>query len=148
MTACGQLTQFCADKTASQTGANCLATGQAAVEATCRTSLAACLPVCDPVTPTPCAGLCSNPVAFTRPDGTTFQSGALGSGATCHETQSQLLSGSCGSWVAGRALFINGREICNGPTGGSWGYPLPPQRNDGYCIQTTAGGADASFSAF
>jgi hypothetical protein len=30
-----------------------------------------------------------------------------------------------------------------------WPYPLPPQRNHGYCIQTTAGNSpNASFRAF
>ena len=147
MTACGQLSQFCADNTASQTGANCLATGQAGVEATCRTSLQACLAVCDEVKATPCSGLCSNPTAFTVPDGSLFQSGSLGSSATCHETHSEVLSGSCTNFAGGRKLLINGRQICDGGND-SWSYPLPTQRNHGYCVQTTSGNSSASFRAF
>jgi hypothetical protein len=147
MTACGQLAQFCADDTGNQTGANCLATGQAGVEATCRTSLAACLPICDPVRPTPCSGLCANPTAFTVPDGTTFNSGSLGNAATCHETTSELLTGSCTNFSGGRKLTINGRQVCDGGND-NWGYPLPTQRHEGYCVQTTSGNSSASFRAF
>ena len=46
-TACGQLAEFCADNTGNPTGASCLATGQANVEATCLTQLNTCLPVCE-----------------------------------------------------------------------------------------------------
>ena len=108
----------------------------------------ACMSVCATVEATPCAGLCNDPVAFTVPDGTTFQSGTLGNAATCHETTSELLSGSCKNFEGGRRLTINGREVdCNSGER-SFGYPLPPQRHEGYCIQTNPGERSASFKAF
>ena len=39
--------------------------------------------------------------------------------------------------------MVNGRTE---PLNGNWNYPLPPMRNDGYCIQVSAG--NNSFSAF
>jgi spore coat protein A len=141
MTACGQLAEFCADDAGSQVGAECLALGQAGDEAAClgeeAEGLMACLSVCEFIHPSPCSGLCNNPVVFTVPDNRTFRSGDLGTDATCHETTSELLSGTCSSFSAGRQLTVNGRVMPCGS--GNWPYPLPPQRNDGYCIQTTAG---------
>jgi FtsP/CotA-like multicopper oxidase with cupredoxin domain len=146
MTACGQLAQFCADDTGIPAGATCLATGQAGVEANCLTSLATCLPVCEPVHATPCSGLCNNPISFTVADGANFQSGNLGTGATCHETTSEIQSGAGSSFVSPRVLTVNGRAM---PLNGNWPQPLPPQRNMGYCIQTTAGNQPwAAFTAF
>ena len=149
MTACGQLAEFCADDAGTPTGAECLALGQAGDEAACRgeeaEGLMRCLSVCEPVHSSPCSGLCGNPVAFTAPDGTVFQSGNLGAGASCHETTSELLSGTCSGFSDGRRLTINGRQM---PCNGSWNYPLPPQRNHGYCIQATPGPSGASFTAF
>lgn len=147
-TACGQLAEFCADDTGSAEGAECFALGQAGDEAACRgeeaEGLMGCLSVCEPVHASPCSGLCNNPVELSVPDGTTFQSGSLGSAATCHETTSELLSAACSGFSGGRKLTINGREIaCDG----NFRYPLPPQRNHGYCIQTTAGNSSASFKA-
>ena len=102
-----------------------------------------CLSVCQPVVHvSPCSGLCSNPVTFTVPDGTTFTT-ALDAGATCHATDSELLSGSSTGLSGGKTLTINGRAQ---PQNAAFRYPLPPQRNMGYCIQTTAGAAGASFS--
>ncbi len=148
MTACGQLAEFCADDTGSSAGAACFALGQAGDEAAClgeeAEDLMRCLSVCEPVHPMPCSGLCNDPVEFSVPDGTTFQSGPLGTSATCHQTTSELLTGSCSGFASGRTLTVNGRNMdCNG----DWPYPLPPQRNHGYCIQTTAGSSPASFSA-
>jgi hypothetical protein len=145
-TACGQLTEFCTGNT-NATAVSCVATGQANDETTCRAQIQACLNVCKPeVHHSPCAGLCANPVAFTVPDGTTFQSGSLGTGAACYETLSQIDSGTCTSLGGGRTLTVNGvAEVCNNQ---GWPAPLPQQRNDGYCIQTTAGGNPAaSFTA-
>jgi spore coat protein A, manganese oxidase len=141
-TACGQLAEFCADNTGSQVGAGCLATGQAGVEATCLTQLNTCLPVCEPVHSDPCAGLCNNPITFTVPDGSNFQSGPLGTGATCHQTSSEIFSGSSSSFVSPRQLTVNGKLM---PLNSNW-TALPPQRHEGYCIQTTAG--NNSFAAF
>ena len=141
MTACGQLAEFCADDAGSQVGAECLALGQAGDEAAClgeeAEGLMGCLSVCEAVHPSPCSGLCNNPTTFTVPDNGNFQSGNLGTGATCHETTSELLSGTCWEFASGRRLTVNGRTMpCSG---GNWPYPLPPQRNMGYCIQATAG---------
>ena len=146
LTACGQLTTLCAANTSS-TGVSCVATGQAGVEATCLGTLATCLNTCQPeVSNSPCSGLCANPVAFSVPDGTTFSSGALGTGAACYETLSQLDTGTCAGLPPGRRLTVNGVELtCNGQ---GWPAPLPQQRNDGYCVQVNAGpGAMASFTA-
>jgi hypothetical protein len=149
MTACGQLAEFCADDAGSQVGAECLALGQAGDEAAClgeeAEGLMTCLSVCEFVHHDPCSGLCPNPVEFTVPDGTTFQSGTLGAGPTCHATTSELLTGTCAGFSGGRQLTINGRVM---PCNGNWPYPLPPQRYDGYCIQTNANGAaGANFTA-
>jgi spore coat protein A, manganese oxidase len=141
-TACEQLAEFCADNTGNPTGANCLATGQAGVEATCLTQLTTCLPVCEFVHADPCAGLCNNPITFTVPDGGNFQSGPLGTGATCHQTTSEISSGSGSSFVSPRQLTVNGKLM---PLNGNW-TALPSQRHEGYCIQTTAG--NNSFAAF
>ena len=58
---------------------------------------------------------------------------------------SELLTGTC-TGLGTRTLTINGKlQRCDGS---NWAYPLPSQRNYGYCIQTTAGaGATASFTA-
>jgi hypothetical protein len=145
-TACGQLAQFCADDTGSQLGAECLATGQVGDEAACLGSIEDCIPVCEPVELTPCSGLCNDPVTFAVPDGQNLQSGPLGTGPTCHETMSQLLSGSGSSFVAPRQLTVNGVVM---PLNGNWPMPLPKQRNMGYCIQTTGGNQPwAAFTAF
>ena len=147
-TACGQLAEFCADDTGNSRGAACFALGQAGDEAAClgeeAEDLMQCLSVCEPVHAGPCSGLCNNPVQITVPDGTEFSSGALGSAATCHETTSQLFTGSCNGFGSGRTLTVNGRKM---PCDGSWGNPLPTQRNHGYCIQTTAGSSSAVFTA-
>ena len=155
--ACAQLVKFCADDQGSSRGLACYNTGLAGNEAVCLggpdgtdgEALMQCLSVCEPVHATPCSGLCNNPVAFSVPDGTVFQSGNLGAGASCHETTSELLSGTCSNFSSGRKLTINGRQMpCDGGLD-SLGYPLPPQRHEGYCIQTSAGGAvSASFTAF
>jgi hypothetical protein len=145
LTACGQLTEFCAANTGA-TGTSCVATGQAGDETACLGQLSSCLFACQPeVQHSPCSGLCANPIAFTVPDGTTFSSGAVGSGAACYETLSQLDSGTC-SGLGNRTVTVNGvAETCNGR---GWSSPLPVQRNEGYCIQATAGNpAGASFTA-
>jgi len=104
-----------------------------------------CLSICRPVVHvSPCSGLCSNPITFTVPDGFTFSSGPLGTGTTCHATDSELLSGASQGFSGDRTLTVNGRAM---PQNAAFRYPLPPQRNMGYCIQTTAGStAGASFN--
>ena len=65
-----------------------------------------------------------------------------GTGATCHQTTSEIFSGSSSSFVSPRQLTVNGRLM---PLNGNW-TALPTQRHEGYCIQTTAG--NNSFAAF
>jgi hypothetical protein len=80
----------------------------------------------------PCSGLCTNPVIF----GQFFQSGNLGTAATCHETTANIAGGNCGNFAGGRTLKVNGVTMsCNN---GNWSS-LPPKSNGGYCVQTTAG---------
>jgi spore coat protein A len=145
-TACGQLTSFCAGNP-SATAVSCVATGQAATETACLGQLQNCLNVCQPeVQNSPCSALCANPIAFSVPDGTTFQSGNLGTGAACYETLSKIQTGTCPHLGNDRSLLINGVEQSCDQDG--WAAPLPSERNEGYCIQVTAGhNANASFTA-
>ncbi len=152
-TACEQIGEFCAGVPGSRAAA-CRALAPFG-EAACRggnadpalqtaEGLMSCLSVCQPVVHvSPCSGLCSSPVTFTVPDGTTA-SFTLGADATCHATTSELLSGTSAGFSGGRTLTVNGRAM---PQNAPFPYPLPPQRNMGYCIQTNAGPAGASFSA-
>jgi hypothetical protein len=82
----------------------------------------------------PCASFCTNPVNFASPP--NFNSGNLGTNATCHQTTSNLAGGVCGNFVAPRQLTVNGQVMSC--TGGNWG-PLPAKVNGGYCVQTNAG---------
>ncbi|KAF0219144.1 MAG: putative multicopper [Geobacteraceae bacterium] len=142
MTACGQLTEFCHDPAHVFPGTGALAaqfhaTGHAGNEAACRNVLARALAVCQHVHPMPCSGLSENPIAISVPDGTSFRSD--GADAS-YETTSQLLNITVhGGLQHGRKVTVNGRELKSGKN-----YPLPPQRNHGYCIQTFGG---AEFTA-
>jgi hypothetical protein len=79
-----------------------------------------------------CSGRCTNPVIFNQ----SYQSGNLGTAATCHQTTANLAGGNCGNFAAGRTLTINGVTMtCNN---GNWSS-LPAKSNGGYCVQTTAG---------
>ena len=155
MTACAQLAQFCQGNSLPE-AQQCLAIGEAGVEADCLgqggagkqggpgLGLSQCLSDCLATTvATPCSGLCNNPIEFTVADGSNFQSGNLGTGATCFETTSRIALGESSSFAAGRQLTVNGRVE---PLNGNWTSPLPPMRHDGYCIQTTPG--NNSFAAF
>ncbi len=85
---------------------------------------------------TPCAGLCSNPVVFTSQ---SYQSGNLGTGATCHQTTASLMGGNCSN-IGSRALKVNNTTMsCSN-------WALPAKVNGGYCIQVTAG--TPSYTAF
>jgi hypothetical protein len=85
---------------------------------------------------TPCAGLCTSPVVFTSQN---YQSGNLGTGATCHETTVNLNGGNCSN-LSSRTLKVNNTTMsCNG-------WSLPAKRNGGYCIQVTAG--TPSYTSF
>ena len=64
------------------------------------------------VASTPCAGLCANPTEFTING--SFQSGPIGTGATCYETKSVVHGGNCGNFASPRSLQVNGTtETCN-----------------------------------
>jgi hypothetical protein len=93
---------------------------------------------------TPCAGICTNPTAFTING--SFQSGNLGTGAVCFQTTSALHGGNCGNFVSPRSLSLNGTtEPCSG---GNWAS-IPPARNGGYCFQISSGNQSfAFFTAF
>ncbi len=145
MTACGQLQELCAGEV-DPNAIECEDVALAGSETDCLVELAQCLAKCAAhevhgVHASPCSGLCTNPVAFSVSDGTTFASGALSKAASCHETTSKLVTGQCQSFAAGRYLTINGKEMpCNGNgSGHAWGATLPTQRNHGYCIRTNAG---------
>ena len=144
-TACAQIRKLCADNTQPD-ALDCQDIGAANVDADCGDNLDFCLAECDEDVRNPCSGLCDNPTNFTVADGTTFRSGALGTGAACFATTSELLTGTCTGLGSGRTLTINGKvQRCDGT---NWTYPMPSQRNYGYCIQTNAGaGSTASFTA-
>jgi hypothetical protein len=93
---------------------------------------------------TPCAGICTNPTAFTING--SFQSGNLGTGALCFQTTSALHGGNCGNFVSPRSLSLNGTtEPCSG---GNWAS-IPAARNGGYCFQISSGNQSfAFFTAF
>jgi spore coat protein A len=141
-TACGQLAQFCQGNSDPRI-VQCRADGQAGNNTTCINEIEPCLSFCQPQQATPCSGLCNNPTRFSVADGSNFQSGNLGTGASCFETTSRLFQGESSSFAAGKSLMVNGRTE---PLNGNWNYPLPPMRNDGYCIQVSAG--NNSFAAF
>jgi spore coat protein A len=142
MSACAQLAQFCQGNP-NPNAVQCRADGQAGNDATCRAEMEPCLSYCQPQQLRPCGGLCNNPVVFSVADGSIFQSGAIGAGEKCFETRSRLALGNSSSFVSPRQLTVNGRtQVLNG----NWKYPLPPLRNDGYCIQVTAG--QNPFAAF
>jgi hypothetical protein len=146
MTACAQITQLCADNT-QPAALTCQATAAAADETACLAGIDGCLAQCDEPVQSPCSGLCNAPSAFSVPDGATFSSGPLGNGGACFETESELFTGKCSGMPPGRQLTINGKpQRCNGDI---WDYPMPTQRNHGYCIQVAPGpGASASFQTW
>lgn len=90
--------------------------------------------------PGPCAAHCANPTSFTSAN---FQSGNLGTAATCHEKVGPLQGGVCGNFVNPRKLLVNG--VAMPCTWTPW-PSLPPAQNGGYCIQTTSG--NHSYAAF
>jgi len=144
MTACGQLAQFC-QGISNPAAVRCLTDGQVGPtnETTCRGEIEPCLSYCQPQQATPCSGLCNNPVRFSVSDHGHFSSGNLGTGEVCFETKSTLFLGNTNNFVAPRTLTVNGRPE---PLNANWNYPLPPQRNGGYCIQAPPG--DFSYAAF
>jgi len=92
----------------------------------------------------PCAGYCTNPITFNG--ASSYQSGNLGSAGTCHETAVPIRGGNCGNFASPRKLFVNGVAMtCNWANWAS----LPPAKNGGYCVYTTAGNYTwAAFSTW
>ena len=92
----------------------------------------------------PCAGYCTNPTTFNG--AAAFQSGNLGTAATCHETTVPIRGGNCGNFVSPRKLSVNGVAMnCNFA---NWAT-LPPVKNGGYCVYTTSGNNSwASFTTW
>jgi hypothetical protein len=92
---------------------------------------------------TPCAGLCTNPIVFTK---SSYNSGNIGTGAACYQTTAALNGGVCGNLASGRKLTVNGVQMS---CAANWPTPLPAKRNGGYCVQTSAGNfAWAFFSTW
>ncbi|WP_437897088.1 fibronectin type III domain-containing protein [Sorangium sp. So ce124] len=88
----------------------------------------------------PCSGLCSSPVVFSTQ---SYQSGNLGTAATCHETLASLQGLNCGNFAAGRTFRINNVLVtCNGAN-----VTLPATRNGGYCMQASAGNEPWAYFA-
>jgi hypothetical protein len=86
----------------------------------------------------PCASFCASPTVFTS---SSYQSGALGTGAACRETTASL-SGVNLSNITGRTFKINGAAFVADGTVSA----LPAKVNGGYCLEATAGGQ--SFASF
>jgi hypothetical protein len=88
--------------------------------------------VCGAAGTTPCASLCTSPTVFAGP---SYQSGNLGTGATCHQTVANLAGAVCGNFVAPRTFRVNDVQVSC--TGGN--ITLPAKRNGGYCFQASTG---------
>jgi subtilisin family serine protease len=85
-------------------------------------------------TASPCDGLCNNPTNITWSG--SFQSGNIGTGARCFQTTQLVQGGNCGNFAWPRTLKVNGvQKTCNNQNWAS----IPPARNGGWCVQTTAG---------
>jgi len=91
----------------------------------------------------PCAGLCSNPIIYTGP---SYNSGNLGTGATCHQTMATLMGGNCSNFASPRTLKVNDVTVtCDN----SMNWAPGPKRAGGYCLQASAGQQTyASFTTF
>lgn len=88
----------------------------------------------------PCAGYCTNPATF---NGANYQSGNLGTAATCQQTTATLHGGTCGNFASPRKLYVNGVAMtCNWT---NWAT-IPPAKNGGYCVYTTSG--NYSYAGF
>jgi spore coat protein A len=135
MDACGQLAETCHHAT-SPAALACHDVGHAGVETACLAQLSTCLSACSggahAHAGSPCSGLCTNPVALTIADGTTY-SANWGAAPVCYETTSRLVTGQC--TPASRDLTVNGVAVkCNNQD-----WVLPTQRHHGYCFQSDAG---------
>lgn len=88
----------------------------------------------------PCSAFCNNPITFNAAN---YQSGNLGTAATCHETLTTINGAVCGNFANGRRLLVNGVQVtCNWSP---WSA-VPAKVNGGYCLQSTAG--EYAWAAF
>jgi len=90
--------------------------------------------------PTPCSDLCADPTKVAV-NGSLSENN-LGTGSVCIETLSRVQGGNCGNMVSPRVLTVNGTSMpCNNS---NW-TTVPPARNGGYCVQTSAGDRPSAF---
>jgi subtilisin family serine protease len=88
----------------------------------------------------PCQAFCATPTPISWSG--SYQSGSLGTGASCRETTQPVTGGNCGNFSGGRQLLVNGVTMpCNGSNWPS----VPAAVNGGYCVQATAGQPAWSF---
>jgi hypothetical protein len=142
LTACEQLIHFTEPHLGTDPRADeFYAIGLAGDEAACRAVLAEAMAIFQHAHARPCSGLSEDPIVFTVPDEDTFLS-TPDKKTVYYETLSQLkqitVSNSSHRGSDGK-VTVNGREMKKGVN-----YPLPPQRNHGYCIETSGG---ATFKA-
>lgn len=90
----------------------------------------------------PCASLCGPPTVFSSAN---YQSGNLGTGATCHETTASPSGLVCGEFAAGRTFRVNDQLVTCG--GGNISLSTIPKRNGGYCFQASAGNQSWAYFA-
>jgi FtsP/CotA-like multicopper oxidase with cupredoxin domain len=112
--------------------------GQNGTEEEAREILQAALAVCEPVDRAASDGITEDAIHFDLPDGSTFRPDPV-PGTAFYETHSQLFSIMVPQLGPGQRVTVNGRTMKSGTN-----YPLPPQRNHGYLIETTGG---ATFTA-
>ncbi|HET6949483.1 MAG TPA: carbohydrate-binding protein [Acidimicrobiales bacterium] len=137
MTAKEQLVKFCDPGDPDQAGFFDI--GANGTEDEAREILGAALAVCHHIMPMPSSGITEDAIAFSVPDGGEFRPRPT-NGTTFYETTSELLSIALpNTLLFGQTVTVNGRRMRPGTN-----YPLPPQRNEGYIIRTTAG---ATFTA-
>jgi hypothetical protein len=85
----------------------------------------------------PCASFCTSPTVFST---SAYQSGNLGTAASCRETTATLTGINCGN-MSSRSLTVNGTVVNCGGTN----LVAPPKVNGGYCFQASAGGSTSAY---
>ncbi len=85
----------------------------------------------------PCTDLCGSPTTMASQ---WYNSGNLGSNATCHESTQPMTGFQCGNLGSGRTMKINGQTVACGQN-----ITPPAKRNGGYCVQTNAGPYDWAY---
>lgn len=131
MTAKEQLVAFC-DPNDPET-AEFFEIGENGTEEEAREVLQAALAVCRHVHRMPSSGITEDAIEFTVPDGEEFRPEPT-EGTAFYETMSRLLDITVPALRSGQQVRVNGRTMRTGRN-----YPLPPQRNMGYIIETTGG---------